>query len=52
MGTYRVDFNHSPESIFGEARDGCKEIPCGAFSEGAQCQVRLSSEGGTQTNDR
>jgi hypothetical protein len=44
MVTYRVNFNHSPKSIFGEARDGGKKIPCGAFIEEVRGQARLSSK--------
>jgi hypothetical protein len=31
VGAYRIDFNYSPESVLGEARNGCKKIPCGAW---------------------
>ena len=41
MWTYRVNFNDSLESIFGEARDGCEEIPCGAYNAmSGKIQVR------------
>jgi hypothetical protein len=31
-GAYRIDFNYSPEPILGEARDGGKKIPRGAWN--------------------
>jgi hypothetical protein len=31
VGTYRIDFNYSPESVLGETGNGGKKIPCGTW---------------------